>query len=112
MKLKKLNATTFREPFQAPLKVVQFGEGNFLRAFATWIIDVMNEKKVFNGKTVIVQPLEKGMSELINSQDGLYHVFCRRYRQGKYVEDVRLIKSVEKCVNPYANFQEYLELAS
>lgn len=112
MKLKKLNATTFREPFQAPLKVVQFGEGNFLRAFATWIIDVMNEKKVFNGKTVIVQPLEKGMSELINSQDGLYHVFCRGYRQGKYVEDVRLIKSVEKCVNPYANFQEYLELAS
>lgn len=110
MELRKLNSTTISDPFSAPLRVIQFGEGNFLRAFADWIIDIMNEKKLFNGKIAMVQPIAQGLSDLINNQDGLYHVFCRGYHQGEYVEDTRLIKSVETCINPYASFNAYLEL--
>ena len=50
---------------QRPVKVLQFGEGNFLRAFVDWIIDLLNEKGDFNGSVMMVQPLAKGMGEMI-----------------------------------------------
>ena len=56
---------------QAPEKVMQFGEGNFLRAFVDNFIDIANEKAVFNGKVVLVQPIAQGLTELINQQEGL-----------------------------------------
>ncbi|MBR0030844.1 MAG: tagaturonate reductase, partial [Treponema sp.] len=52
-----------------PEKVLQFGEGGFLRAFVDWQIDIANEKAGFNGNIVIVQPLEKGMIDAMNAQD-------------------------------------------
>ena len=57
-----------------PTKVIQFGEGNFLRAFVDWIIWNTNQKTDFNAGVVVVQPIEKGMVEMLNTQDGLYHV--------------------------------------
>ena len=57
-----------------PERVIQFGEGNFLRCFVDWIISNMNEKTDFNSSVVVVQPIEKGMIGLLNQQDGLYHV--------------------------------------
>ena len=56
-----------------PERIIQFGEGNFLRAFVDWIISNMNEKTDFNSSVVVVQPIEKGMIDVLNSQDGLYH---------------------------------------
>ena len=56
----------------APEKVLQFGEGNFLRAFVDYFIDVMNEKADFNGKAVLVQPIASGLTDMINGQEGLY----------------------------------------
>ena len=60
-----------------PIKVMQFGEGNFLRAFVDWMIERMNRQGVFNGAVRIVQPLPQGMADVINAQDGVYHVILR-----------------------------------
>ena len=56
---------------QRPEKIIQFGEGGFLRAFVDWQIDIVNEKTDFNGNIVIVQPLEKGMIDAMNAQNNL-----------------------------------------
>ena len=61
----------------APEKVMQFGEGNFLRAFVDDFIDIANEKAGYNGKVVLVQPIGQGLTDLINAQQGLYTLYLR-----------------------------------
>lgn len=109
--MKELNTNTINTPTDAPLKVIQFGEGNFLRAFVDWIFDVMHEKGLFHGKVMLVQPIDKGLGDMINAQDGLYHLFINGYDNGVLKDEVRLIKVVEGCINPYTQFDAYLELA-
>lgn len=94
-----------------PVKVLQFGEGNFLRAFADWIIDKLNEDTEFNGDVQIVQPISKGMGDLINEQEGLYHVVLNGLRDGKPVREMRLIQSVRGVINPYEDLDAYLRTA-
>lgn len=94
-----------------PVKVLQFGEGNFLRAFADWIIDKLNEDTEFNGDVQIVQPIARGMGDLINEQEGLYHVALNGLRDGKPVKELRLIQSVKGVINPYEDFEAYLQTA-
>ena len=74
---------------EAPEKVLQFGEGNFLRAFVDYWFDVSNEKAGWNGKCVLVQPIPQGLTELINGQEGLYTLYLRGSENGK-----KWIKSV------------------
>lgn len=71
--LKALNKRTAPKSV-APEKIIQFGEGNFLRAFVDWIVWNMNKKTDFNGSVVVVQPLPGGMVDWLNGQDCLYHV--------------------------------------
>ena len=61
----------------APEKVLQFGEGNFLRAFVDYWFDLANEKADWNGKCVLVQPIAPGLSKMINEQEGLYTLYLR-----------------------------------
>ena len=61
----------------APEKVMQFGEGNFLRAFVDYFFDIANEKADWNGKVVLVQPIAQGLTDLINQQQGLYTLYLR-----------------------------------
>ena len=82
-----------------PVKVVQFGEGNFLRAFIDWMIDELNRKADFGGTVQMIQPLEKGMGDMLNAQDGLYTLILRGIADGKQVEDMRVIESVRGCFN-------------
>jgi tagaturonate reductase len=98
-------------PIARPEKVLQFGEGNFLRAFVDWQIDIVNEKTDFNGNVVLVQPLEQGMGEVINAQKGLYTTVLRGIQNNRAVEEFRPIVSVSRCINPYAQFDEYLGCA-
>ena len=86
-------------PCNMPVKVVQIGEGNFLRAFIDWMIDEMNRKVGFNGSVQIIQPLDKGLSDMINAQDGLYTLILRGIADGKLVEDTRVIESGKGCLN-------------
>lgn len=109
--LQKLNRTTAQVHAARPVKVLQFGEGNFLRAFADWVIDILNEKTDFNGNIQIVQPLKNGLGTMINNQDGLYHVVLNGIQNGKPLQETRLITSVTGVINPYEDFQQYLKAA-
>ena len=95
----------------APEKVMQFGEGNFLRAFVDYFFDVANEKVGYNGKVVLVQPIAMGLTELINKQDGLYTLYLRGSEKGEKIDYKRVISSVSRCVNPYGEWEKVLELA-
>lgn len=108
--MKKLNRTTVPKVPKRPVKIIQFGEGNFLRAFVDWMVDVLNEQTDFNGNIQIVQPLERGMDKIINSQNGLYHVLLEGVEQGQKVQKTRLITSVEGVLNPYEDYQGFLKL--
>ena len=74
--MKALNKETAPKA-QRPERIIQFGEGNFLRAFVDWIIYNMNQKTDFNSNVVVVQPIDKGMVDMLNVQDDLYHVKLR-----------------------------------
>lgn len=92
-------------------KVLQFGEGNFLRGFVDWMIDRLNKETDWNGGVVIVQPLAGGMIEKINEQDGLYTLYLRGLQNGERVEETRVVESVVRGINPYEKLDEYLECA-
>lgn len=94
-----------------PIKVVQFGEGNFLRAFVDYAFQILNKKTDFNGGIAVVQPLDNGLVHLLNEQDGLYTLFMNGVKKGQKIQDVELITNVIKGINTYTNFQEYLDLA-
>ena len=85
----------------APEKVLQFGEGNFLRAFVNYWFDVSNEKVGWNGKCCLVQPIAPGLAKLINEQEGLYTLYLRGRQNGEKVDAKRVISSVSRCLNPY-----------
>ena len=88
-------------------KVIQFGEGGFLRGFADWMLQQINEKTDFDGKVVVVQPIEKGLCDLLSAQDCVYTHLCR----GSEGVDVKKIDVISRCVKPYDDFDAYLALA-
>lgn len=91
--------------------VIQFGEGGFLRAFCDWMIDKMNKKGLYDGNIVIVQPIEKGMCEKLEEQDCIYTHIIRGIDKGEEKVESEVITSVSRCVNPYSDYQAYLDLA-
>ena len=95
----------------APERVLQFGEGNFLRAFVDYFIDEMNEKAGFNGKVVLAQPIAPGLANMINDQEGLYTLFLRGMENGRPVNRKRVISCVSRCLNPYEDYQALLDCA-
>ncbi|ONI38645.1 altronate oxidoreductase [Candidatus Epulonipiscium fishelsonii] len=96
----------------AKIKVLQFGEGNFLRAFVDYFIDILNEKCNFNSKVVLVQPIAQGLTDIINKQEGLYTLYLRGMEDGKQVNEKRIISSVSHCINPYTNYEALLDQAT
>lgn len=108
---KPLNTETAEiEPSSAPNRILQFGEGNFLRAFVDWMIDILNEETSFNSSVTIVQPIPNGMTDVLNKQDGLYHVILEGIKDEKPHSEKRLISTVKGGINPYENYEEYLKL--
>lgn len=96
---------------EAPERVIQFGEGNFLRAFVDYFIDVLNEKAGFDSKVVLCQPIAPGLADVINEQEGLYTLFLRGFQNGEAVNKKRVISCVSRCLNPYQNYEEVLACA-
>lgn len=95
-----------------PTRVIQFGEGNFLRAFVGWQLDILNEKTDFQAGVTIVRPIDTDFPPSLNTQDGLYTTIVRGLNeQGEAVSEVRLIRSVNNEINPYQDFTAYLALA-
>ncbi|GAA4273690.1 tagaturonate reductase [Aquimarina gracilis] len=108
--MKILNRTTYKATTQRPIKVLQFGEGNFLRGFVDWIIEIFNEKTDFNGDIQIVQPIQTGLGDLINEQDGLYHVLIEGLQNGEKVQYTKLISCVRGAINPFEDYKAFLKL--
>ena len=111
--------TTPNPPYyleHAPEKVLQFGEGNFLRAFADYYFDIANEKAGWNGKCVIIKPRNtpSPIWQQLNQQQGLYTVYLRGMERGVATEQKRIISSVSRCIHPYepGGFQAMLEVAA
>lgn len=86
-----------------PEKVMQFGEGNFLRAFVDYWFDVANEKAGWNGKCVIVKPRNSPSQtcKKLNAQQGLYTLYLRGMEGGEKIDSRRVISSVCRCIDPY-----------
>ncbi|SDZ73235.1 tagaturonate reductase [Lachnospiraceae bacterium NK3A20] len=99
--LKESGYTGFVQPKGTPVKVLQFGEGNFLRAFVDYWFDMANEKTGWNGKAALVQPIAQGLTRFINDQEGLYTLYLRGSENGEKVDRKRVIFSVDACYNPY-----------
>lgn len=94
-----------------PVKVLQFGEGNFLRAFVDYFIDIANEKTDFNGSVVLVKPIPFGTLDHFHAQDCRYTVLLRGLADGEAVEQSRLITSVSAAVDAYGEYDKYAAYA-
>jgi tagaturonate reductase len=109
--MKRLNRVSANIIKTYPERIIQFGEGNFLRAFIDWMVHKMNQKTDFNSSVVVVQPLPTGMIDMLNEQDGLYHVNLQGLDKGNTVNDIELIDVISRSLNPYADFEVYMKLA-
>lgn len=109
--MKTVNETIKKVYGHYPEKVLQFGEGNFLRAFVDWMIDKANRDGIYQGSIVLCQPIAQGLKDMINEQDGIYTLAMRGAKDGKAVENIEVITSVSRCINPYDDYDALLDLA-
>lgn len=97
---------------QHPDRVIQFGEGNFLRAFIDWQLDLLNEHTDLDAGIVVVRPIDSDFPPSLNSQDGLYTTIVRGLNErGEAVSASRVIRSVNRELNVYREFDAFLALA-
>ena len=109
--MENLNRKSAPQAKQYTEKIIQFGEGNFLRAFIDWIIWNTNQKTDFDASVVVVQPIDRGMVDMLNAQDCLYHLNLQGLDAGEPVDSVQMIDVISRGINPYADFASYLALA-
>lgn len=110
MGLPPLNRSTRPVPHK-PERILQFGEGNFLRCFADWAIQRMNVKGVFDAGVAIVQPIQQGLINLLNEQNGLYTVCLTALDSGVTIRTSELVDCIQRGINPYADFTGFLQTA-
>ena len=91
----------------APIRVIQFGEGGFLRGFADWMLQKMSDKGLFDGSVAVVQPIEQGLCDLLESQECCYTHLIR----GAEGVETTFCNVISRTVKPYADFEAYLALA-
>ncbi|WP_297696095.1 tagaturonate reductase [uncultured Eudoraea sp.] len=108
--MKTLNRSTVTAN-SYPEKIIQFGEGNFLRAFADWMIHEMNKNPGFNTGVVVVQPIEQGLVKTLNDQDGLYTLYLNGIKNGLAVSEHQIIDCIQRAINPYKEYSAYLSIA-
>lgn len=109
--MERLNSDSWKAYKQYPEKVLQFGEGNFMRAFVDWQIHSMNQQTDFNGGVVVVQPLANGLAEMLNDQHGLYTLYLQGIKDGVAVKEHEVINCITRTLNPYSQHEEYMKLA-
>lgn len=109
--MKPINEVIKKTYGNYPEKILQFGEGNFLRAFADWMINKANESGIFKGSIVLCQPIAQGMGKMINDQDGIYTLAMRGIEDGQPVEKIEQITSVSRCINPYDDYEALMQIA-
>ncbi len=114
--MQKLNEEYLRqngwpEKTRLPEKVLQFGEGNFLRGFVDWMINKLNKEGKFGGSVVVIQPIEKGLIDTLNGQDGLYTLIMRGIENGELKSQQEIINAISRGINPYTDYDAYIQCA-
>lgn len=94
-----------------PERMIQFGGGNFMRAFVDWQLQQMNNKGMFQGSAVLIKPTDQGVDDLLNEQDCLYTVLLNGILDQKMISDREIITSVSRLINPYNDYESFLALA-
>lgn len=89
-------------------RIIQFGEGNFLRAFANWMIHEMNKQAAFDAGVVAIQPIDQGLIKMLNDQDGLYTLYLNGIKDGKAISEHEVIDCIQRGINPYENHTDYM----
>ena len=100
---KKLHAKPERK-----IRIMQFGEGNFLRAFIEWILQDLNDKGAINSDVVVVQPMPFGRVKDLAEQDGLYTLRLEGIDKGERVKKSEIIDVIGDCVNPFTEYKKFL----
>ena len=96
---------------KAKERIIQFGEGGFLRGFVDYFFQKLNDKGLFEGSVVVVQPIKTGMCKMLEAQNCEYNLFLRGVDNGKVVDEHTHIDVISRCINPYKDYEEYLSLA-
>ena len=99
------------EPSKLTERVLQFGEGNFLRGFVDWMFDRLNKENGGDFGVVLLQPLDMGLIDMINEQDGLYDLYLRGLQDGTPVEEERVVECVTRGINPFRDTDEFFRCA-
>src|ERR1700709_1342467 len=94
-----------------PINILQIGDGNFLRAFVDWMVDVCNGQGLSRSGVAIVQPLPQGLAERITAQDGLFTVLLRGIENGQHVQSRRVVSCVRTALDPYRQWAATCALA-
>lgn len=93
---------------ERPVKIMQFGEGNFLRAFVDWIIQCLNDDGAINASVAVVQPMPFGRVKELSEQDGLYTLRLEGIDNGEKVKKSRVIDVIGDLINPFEQYEHYL----
>lgn len=103
----------FESARTSPVKILQIGEGNFLRGFFDWMVHTCRKQGLYDGSIVVTQPRPAGAQKLadLRRQEGLYTLLTRGLEQGKLVEQSEVISVFSDAVDPYATWSEFLSLA-
>jgi len=107
----KLNRELIGFQEKLPIKIVQFGGGNFMRGFTDYVIDKLNKEAGFNAGIVNVQPTPGGSVYKLEEQDNLYTLFSRGIKKGEIIDTKQVISAIQKSINPYTHYDEFLALA-
>lgn len=108
--MKELNRQTYKT-VNRPIKIMQFGEGNFLRAFVDWILQDLNDKNAIDSNVAVVQPMPFGRIADLAKQDGLYTVCLEGIENGVKVNKRRVIDVLGDFINPFEQYDKYLSYA-
>lgn len=108
--MKDLNRSNF-QAVDRPVKIMQFGEGNFLRAFVDWILQNLNDAGVINANVAVVQPMPMGRVAELEKQDGLYTLSLEGIDKGEKVQSKRIIDVIKDCINPFEQYDKFLSYA-
>jgi tagaturonate reductase len=100
-------------PYALPIKILQFGQGNFMRGYFDWQIDLLNERSGLDAGVVIVRPRGGSNAPLLDTQDGLFTVLVRGLDEaGQPVKQYRTVECVQREIDPGTSYADYLALAA
>ena len=102
---------TLKPREKRPVKILQVGEGNFLRGFLDWQIQLLNEQTDFNGGIAVVQPRRSQKIAPLNEQNGLYTLRLQGISNGQQYDDTTIVDAVQYGINLEQDYEQYVALA-